>query len=91
MKTKPKNPYTELLKEIRSYVQKVTHPVKRLMWRYQKEKLSEGWKLDDLSERVRAADQLGYDCVLRYSDRAGESGLEVYYVQRPPEPTYSWR
>jgi hypothetical protein len=56
------------------------------MWFYPKGKLSEGgWKLDDLAERVQAADQLGYDVKLRMAD----DGLRVEYVKRPEPLDYS--
>lgn len=75
---KRQNPYTTLKEEFRKYVIAAKHPHRKAMWTYPKAKLSEGWALTDLSERVAAADQLGYDVVLTST----ENGLEVYYRKK---------
>jgi L-alanine-DL-glutamate epimerase-like enolase superfamily enzyme len=50
------------------------------MWFYPKSKLGESWALNDLAERVQAADQLGYDVRLVVD---GNGNLSVEYVERP--------
>lgn len=57
----------------------------KLMFYYPaKEILENGaWKLYNLSERVRAAEQIGYETHLRWT----EQGLEVWYVEKF-EPKY---
>jgi hypothetical protein len=84
MKNKPVTPYDRLIRAVRRYVSSVLYPKKKTMWVYPKDKLSQGWSLSDLYERVAAADQLGYDVRLRI----GETGLVVEYVERPKEIDY---
>lgn len=77
-----KNPYTELLQRVRRFAMDVAHRRVRTMWNYPKEKLSANWRLDDLAERVQAADQLGWDVLLKVKDGA----LHVEYHQRVTVP-----
>lgn len=83
---KPKTPYQRLLEDVQEYARKVRYASTTLMWFYQKDELSNNWRLDGLNERVRAADQLGYDVILRSTDR----GLEVLYRKRAPDPSRYW-
>lgn len=83
--SKRKTPYQMLLEDIQDFVRKVKYPERELMWEYPKDRLAEGWRLTDLSERVRAAAQLGYDVVIVPTD----NGLRVEYRKRPVLP-YSW-
>ena len=57
------------------------------MWHYPKDKLSEGWTLTDVYERVAAAEQLGYDVVLK----APKKGLEVEYIEKIPSIPYRFK
>lgn len=85
MKTKPVNPYSALLEEAQTFVRQATRPNKRVMFLYPKDKVvgRSTYRLDDLAERVAAADQLGYDVHLVNK----EDGLNVIYVKRlPPAP-----
>lgn len=82
MKEKPITPYARLLERARQLAFDAKNPRRRLMWTYPKGRLSEGWQLSDLQERVGAADQLGYDVVLRKAD----DGLRVEYVKRLDVP-----
>lgn len=85
MKEKPITPYERLLREVRSFAGKVKYAHRKMMWMYPKERLSEGWRLTDLYERTKAADQLDYDAVLV----ADDSGLKVMYKKRPDVP-FNW-
>jgi len=80
----PRNPYQDIIQKAKNFLFKVFHPHKRRMWIYPANKLETGWTLETLDQRVQAADQLGYDCVLKHTNE----GLEVWYVKRPPEPEY---
>lgn len=77
------NPYTELKREACDWIRKAMNPQRVAMWSYPKESLrqDQGWRLDELAERVRAADQLGYDVRLLWKD----DGLHVQYVKRMPD------
>ena len=79
------NPYTRLLQRAKNFAWSVKNPHRRSMWMYPKNRLSERWQLSDLYERARAADQLGYDVVLK----PGDDGLTVQYVKRPDVP-WDW-
>ena len=77
------NPYERLKREFLRYVSAAMYRHTATMWHYPKDKLSDGWNLSDLYERTAAAEQVGYDVVLR----AKEHGLVVCYVKKlPPEP-----
>lgn len=78
-------PYSRLKNAVLEYISGVDYPHRKVMWLYPKAKLAERWRLDDLAERVQAADQLGYDVKLRMAD----DGLRVEYVKRPPPLDYS--
>ena len=88
MTTKQKriSPYTRLLNQIQQFIaDNIKYSHRKLMWRYTKKTLNSGWDLTQLWERVRAADQLGYDVKLV----ANDSGLEVIYVKKINIP-YEW-
>lgn len=73
-------PYQRLRANVDEYVRKVSNPRRIGMWTYPKTRINEAWTLGDLYERVRAADQLGYDVQLI----ANDAGLLVQYVQKRP-------
>lgn len=79
MTAKRINPYERLRRQFGEYCNSIEYAPRRRMWIYPKEKLSSSWRLDDLAERVAAADQLGYDVMLTNTDE----GLVVYYSKRP--------
>lgn len=87
MAEKRKNPYTRLLDEIKDWCNKVRYRHQVSMWFYPKDRLIEGWSLNDLYERTKAAEQLGYDVVVVANDK----GLSVTYVKKVPEVPYRWR
>ena len=78
------NPYTALLDRAQKFRSQVINPVTKFMWNYPKSDLKIGWPLDDLYQRVAAADTLGYDVKLV----AAERGLEVSYVKRPKDDIF---
>lgn len=79
---KRKGPYVELRERCRKWADSVEYAHKKLMWRYPAAKINESWNIFDLSERVRAADQLGFDVKLIWNDSKENGGLEVWYVKR---------
>lgn len=82
---KPITPYQRLLTRVKNLAWAVKYARRKTMWVYPKARLNETWTLGDLYERARAADQLGYDVVLKPTDEA----LVVQYVERPSVP-YEW-
>lgn len=86
-KPRPVTPYERLLKAFKEYVSEVQYPRTRFMWRYPKNKLGEGYRLDDLAERVQAAEQLGYDVFLKMDSE----GLAVMYRKQRPERPWETR
>lgn len=78
-KKKLVTPYERLMERAMRLASQVTCPRLKRMWFYPKDKLGTGWSLTDLSERVQAADTLGWD-VLLVSD---SNGLNVMYRKRP--------
>jgi len=80
MKAKRENPYNRLKRIARQWVFDVENPTTKLMWRYPKEKLNSNWNINDLNERVAAAQQLGFKVYLKHTDK----GLEVYYEKERP-------
>ena len=81
------NPYTRLQGEAREWAVSVVHPERRVMWRYPKDKLALSWPLDELQQRVVAANQLGWDVVLV----ADDGGLLVQYRKRHDSPPWEIR
>lgn len=84
MPTKRINPYTALQKAARDWARTVSFARKLSMWHYENGKT---YSLDDLRERVAAADQLGYNVTLSRTD----TGLQVHYVKRPPDAPWEIR
>lgn len=77
-----KNPYTALLERAQEFAASVQYRHTKTMWTYPRGRLSQGWRLDTLAERVKAADQLGYDVILTTVDDA----LVVQYRKRVEIP-----
>lgn len=80
-------PYARLLDEFRKFASAVEYPTRKIMWTYETAKLGEGWSLVELHQRVQAAEQLGYDVVLR----SVPDGLRVEYRKKPPALPWSVR
>lgn len=85
MKDRRKNPYEMLLEEFKEYANKVEHPKTKQMWRYTEDGLKKAWFLGNLLQRVMAAEQLGFDVMLKNND----GSLEVQYVEK--RPVRPWR
>lgn len=81
MRSKPETPYERLRRAVLRYISRVGLPKSVGMWMYPRARLSDGWRLLDLWERTKAADQLGHDVRLIAKD----DGLHVVYVERPGE------
>jgi hypothetical protein len=81
------NPYTRLKEIGTEWANKIRFRDQRGMWFYPKKRLHEGWSLDDLYERVSAAEQLGYVVELK----ATEDGLEVVYLKELPPTPFEFR
>ena len=81
MTTKRINPYTALKNQFSAWATKVFFRRTKSMWTYPKSKLNDRWQLGGLYERVKAAEQIGYDVKLFATD----AGLEVKYVEKLPE------
>jgi hypothetical protein len=83
MKAKPITPYQRLLDDFREYAGKVECRRRKPMFFIPKNRLSEGWRVDDIYERTAAAEQLGYDVILI----ADLDGLRIRYIEKvPPKP-----
>lgn len=77
---KRKSPWHYLLEEFQDYVNAVRYRHQKMMFRYKKPDCDKTWRLDDLYQRVQAAEQLGYDVELR----ATNEYLEVWYIKKLP-------
>lgn len=87
MKDKPITPYQRLLDDIKKWCSDVAYRHRVKMWTYQKARLSEGWELATLNQRVAAAGQLGYEVILESDD----SGLHVLYRKKAPDVPLYWQ
>lgn len=84
---KQMNPYTRLLSEIKEWCHTATFRHEKLMWYYSVNRLNESFNLSKLYERVRAAEQLGYDVLLV----AKEDSLDVVYKKKLPGIPFEWQ
>lgn len=85
MKAKPITPYQRLMDDFREYARKVNYPKRVAMFLLPKDKLSQAWKLEDVWERTKAAEQLGYDVTVR----ADDDGLHFGYVCKRPDTPWN--
>jgi len=81
------NPYNRLLDEIKRWVFNFKNRRSVTMFHWPKEKMKPetGWRLDDVYQRVLAADALGYEVVFT----ANERGMEASYRKKPKIP-WQW-
>lgn len=88
MKTKPKNPYVTLLKNIMSFCRKLKHQhtVGMFYWSVENLKPEKAWRLDDVYQRTLAAQAIGYEVVLE----ANEKGMEMKYRKKVEIP-FEWQ
>lgn len=84
---KPITPYTRLLSQVKQWVHSATYRHTTAMFMFPKAKLGIGWSVLDLYERTKAADQLGYDVIVK----AADDGLHVQYIKRVPPIPYEWQ
>ena len=78
---KPINPYMTLKREFEEWIRKVMTRRVVSMWVYPADTIgTTKCNLMNLSERVQAAEQLGYGVRLRWTD----AGLIVEYVEKLP-------
>ncbi len=82
------NPYSRLKKIGTDWALDVTCPTRKVMWHYPKATLGDGWRLNDLAERVAAAKQLGYSVVLSVNDACD---LVATYQKDPPPVPWEFR
>lgn len=89
MKLKRKNPYKMLFEDIVDFCRKIRLRDETHMFHFPIDKISThvGWDIYDLHQRTMAANQLGYDVVIK----ASSDGLDVKYVKKLPEVPYRWR
>jgi len=80
-KAKPVTPYQRLKATFCKFADEVQYRTEKLMWLYPKAKLGTAWMLADLAERVAAADQLGFEVLLRNTD----GDLRVIYRKKAPD------
>jgi len=82
-----KNPYQMLLDKIVTFCNNdIIYRHQKLMFIYPIDKLTNTWTMNQLYERVVAADQLRYDVVLKSTN----NGLEVHYIKQIEIPI-EWR
>lgn len=77
------NPYTSLLRVAQQFAFDVKNRTVKSMFFYPAARLGDGWSLIDLKERVAAADQLGWDVLMKVR----EDGLHVEYHKRVQTPS----
>ena len=85
--TKRINPYTRLKNLGSEYICELKNPETVGMWTYPKSRLDEGWSLTDLYERIKAAEQLGYDVKLMATNK----GIEANYVKQAKATPWEFR
>lgn len=77
------NPYLQLKERGKAWADAIKYRHETGMWKYPKDKLTESWRLDDLYERTKAAEQLGYEVICVATD----DGLSIRYRKKlPPTP-----
>ena len=79
---KRENPYTRVLNKAKEYAKKVSSPKDIYAEYYELEKINKmvTFQLGDLYFQTKTADALGYDTILK----ATEKGLEIHYVEKRP-------
>lgn len=84
-RTKPTNPYTTLLNELKAFVRSVLRPrrIKMVWWAKGGIENMDG---RIVYERTLAAQQLG----MRVEVKADEEGLHFWYVSPPKEEELPW-
>ena len=79
MRQKPINPYTRLLMDIRAFCGELKYrPTKTMFFIKKADLRGSSYSLDDIYERTRAAEQLGYEVHVIAED----DGLRFNYVKK---------
>ena len=87
MAAKPITPYQRLVKDARDWVFEVRYAHSVVMFQFPKASEQDvSYRLDNLYQRVKAADQLGYDVKLEALDGGA---LHVRYVKRAGDPPFA--
>ena len=83
---KRKNPYTTLLEVFKSYASKIRNrrDISGFYYDITKIKKAELFSLTDLYYKIKLANELGYDTVLK----ATEIGIVVHFIAKLPDPPY---
>jgi hypothetical protein len=86
--TKKETAYKRVRRLAQQFAAKVEYPRRRFMFSYgtDAKKPGHSWSLYDLTERVRAAQQIGgWRIELSWNDA---QGLVVHYVEQPQTPEF---
>lgn len=87
--SKPVNPYTRLVQEARAWVSKVMHPQRRIMFRYKKADLGNGWSFEIIAAKVLTAGHLGWRTEIEIEYSTGDLLIVHYQIQpNPPDALY---
>ncbi len=81
-------PYNRLVRECKDWAFSVVYPKRIVMCVFAKDKLVDGFRLDDVRQRVLAANALGWRCELRVKDNGD---LCIDYVEEPKDAPRSIR
>ena len=84
-KQKPKTPYQHLIETCRDWADTVVSASERTAYIITATRLHEGFVLSGVAERVQAADQLGWDVILRFRS---DGTLAIVYRKRPTSPPW---
>lgn len=79
MTYKPKTPYQWLLERFEKLETQIRYPDERFMFRFPKDTIrTTGYRLDGVWERTKAAQQLGYEVVVKAED----DDLRIHYRKK---------
>ena len=76
------NPYQRLLEISRRFSSQILNPIKKAMFFYDYKRLAEGWDLNSVYQRTKAAEQIGFEVIVE----AHDNGLQFYYRKKPDIP-----
>jgi hypothetical protein len=75
------NPYTRLKNKVSDWADEVLNPTTVNMFRFANASTNpNGWRLDDVYQRIEAAKQLGYKVEVRTCGK----DIEMWYVKNAP-------
>jgi len=78
----PENPYNRLKRLGNEYWNSIQNRKQIHQWTYS---TTQNYNLDCLHQRIQAIEMLGYECILRATDK----GIEVWYREKlSPRPWY---